>query len=203
MTAPEPRRWRQLFTVPLSLVLIVATVLVGSEIIKRTPDFDEGSRPYVHTGHIGGTVDGLTFSVVVDSVRGAGAVRARFNEEYRTDGVFVAVRAKVTAYSDGVQLKLVAVVDRAGRRYDATERLFQDVGAVNRFQPAIPVTTEILFEIPRDAGPGLAMQLSANEVLDNRNQTIAQVDLGIDRSMVDGWLAEPEPLELKAAEVVA
>jgi hypothetical protein len=191
-----------MLTVPLSVLLIIVTVVVGSEIIKRSPDFDDGSRPYVHTGHIGDTVDGLSFSVVVDSVRGAGTVSARFNEEYRTDGVFVAVRAKVTAYDEVVLLREIAVIDRTGRRFDATARFTQHM-VLRRFQPAIPVVGEIIFEIPRDAGPGLVLRVAEDLNLDNRNQTIAQVDLALDQPTVDGWLAAPEPLELAPLEVAS
>jgi len=197
------RRWQRLLTVPLSLLLILATVVAGQEIIRRAPDYDSGSRPYVHAGRVGDTVDGRTFSVVVASVHGAGTVRARFDEEYRTDGVFVAVRATVTAYADAVQLEHVVVVDRTGRTFVATPRFFQEMTVYYRFQPAIPVTGEILFEVPRDAAAGLALQLSVDQILDRRNQTIAQVDLGIGQSMVDTWLRGAEPLELTDPEVAA
>jgi hypothetical protein len=202
VTPVQPgRRWPRLLTVPLSLLLILATVVAGREIIRRAPDYDSGSRPYIHAGHVGDTVDGRTFSVVVASVHGAGTVRARFDEDYRTDGVFVAVRATVTAYSDAVLLEHVAVVDRSGRTFVATPRFFQEMGGYYRFQPAIPVSGEIVFEVPRDAAAGLVLQLSADQILDRRNQTIAQVELGIGQSTVDAWLSGGEPLELTGPEV--
>jgi len=206
MTAPSPpktKAWLRLVTVPLSLLLILATIVVGQEIIRRAPDYDSGSRPYVHAGGIGDTVDGLTFSVVVASVSGASTVRAGFDEDYHTDGVFVAVRAKVTAHSEVVLLQHIAVVDRAGRVFEATPRFFQVFGGYYRFQPAVPVAGEIIFEVPRDAVAGLVLQVSADQILDRRNQTIAQVDLGLGQSTVDKWLAAPEPLELADPEVAA
>ena len=160
MTAPSPPKtkgWLRLVTVPLSLLLILATIVVGQEIIRRAPDYDSGSRPYVHTGGIGDTVDGLTFSVVVASVSGASTVRAGFDEDYRTDGVFVAVRAKVTAHSEAVLLEHIAVVDRDGRVFVATPRFFQVFGGYYRFQPAVPIAGEIIFEVPRDAASGLVV----------------------------------------------
>lgn len=201
--APGPRRWSRWLTTPLSVLLIVATVVAGSELKKLVPDYDDGSRPYVHTGRIGDAVDGLTFSVVVESVRGAAIVTARFGDEYRTDGVFVAVRAKVTAYSEVVVLRQVSVVDRSGRRFDSAKRFTQYMGELDRYQPGIPVVGEIVFEIPRDAGPGLVLQMSDDPNLDLRNQTIAQVDLGVDQSSVNTWLSTKEPLEVTTPEVAA
>ena len=67
----------------------------------------------------------------------------------------------------------------------------------------MPIAGEIIFEVPRGAAPGLVLQLSADPVLDRRNQTIAQVDLGIDQSTVDKWLAGSAPLELTDPEVAA
>ena len=71
-------------------------------------------------------------------------------------------------------------------------------------QPDVPIQGEIMFEVPRDAAAGLRFQLSSQLwVRENLNQTVVEVDLGIDQAKVTGWLAVREPLKYADPRVKA
>lgn len=200
----EPRRRSWLLRVlswPVSLVLIVATVAVGDQIIQHTPGSDEVSRPFIHSGRIGDIVDGLTFTAKVHSVRGGRSVTDTDGDVYTTDGLFVLVTITVTATTDTTRLDHLAVAG-GGRTYRATRRFDQDLD-LQELQPGIGVKGELVFEVPPTGALDLALQLGNDQVLTGEfdNETLAQIDLAIDQAHVTTWLAESDSLVLTTPEL--
>jgi hypothetical protein len=173
---------------PISLLLIVATVVAGNAIIEHTPGSQEFSRPYIHSGPIGTELDGYTFVATVDGVKGAPSAELD-GDELTTDGVFVVVSVTLTARQEPTHLQTVAVVDQQGRVYTWTRSIDQGLFQYT-LEPDVPITGDLLFEVPRDAAPGLKVRLSSELwARQNLNQTVVQVDLGISQATVTTWLS--------------
>jgi hypothetical protein len=202
----RPRRtagWRILtlpLSLPLSLLLIVGTVVLGAEIVERNPGSEQVQRPFVHTGRLGQTVDGLSFTATAESVRGAKRV-SDDGDVYTTDGVFVLVAVTVAAGTEPVSLGYAALLDNRGRIFEATSRFSQAIDLYT-LQPGIPVRGEYTFELPRTALDGaLHLQLSKDPVFGGGNQTVVEIDLGVAPTTTAKWLGEAGPLEIAPTKV--
>jgi hypothetical protein len=201
ITRPRRSAGLRLLTLPLSLLLVVGTVVLGAEIVERNPGSEQVQRPFIHTGQMGHAVDGLSFTATGESVRGAKRV-SDDGDVYTTDGVFVLVTVTVAAGTEPVSLAHAALVDRAGRIFEPTSRFTQDIDLYT-VQPGIPVRGEYTFELPRVAlDGGLILQLSKDPVFGGSNQTVVEIDLGVDPAAAARWLAEPGPLEVASTKVV-
>jgi hypothetical protein len=202
MTQPRRRGWFvRVLSWPVSLVIIIAGVAAGDQILRHTPGSEEVSRPFVHSGRIGEAVDGRTFTVTVGDVRGARSIEESDGDRLTSDGLFVLVTVTITAKSDTTSLSHLAVA-HGDVVFWATERVRQRM-AEYEFQPGIPVKGEIAFEVPRAVATGLVLRLSSDQVLkgENRNQTVAEIPLPVDQGRLTGWLAETEPLTVTVPEV--
>ena len=184
---------------PVSLLLILATVAAGDAIIKHTPGSEQVGRPFVHSGPVGQEVQGLGFTATVQSVRGAKSIADPDGDVFTTDGVFVVVKLTLTAKVETTKLLYVALVSN-GKTYELLERVRQPMD-VFALQPGLPVQGEMAFELSSAAAAGSTLQLCPDYVNDGRNQTIAEISLGIDQAAVTKWLAVNDPIELDLAEV--
>lgn len=189
-------------TWPISLLLIVGTVVAGNFIIEHTPGSQEFSRPYIHSGAMGTQLDGRTFVATVDGVNGAPSAQLG-RRQLTTDGVFVVVSVTLIARQEATHLQHVSVVDQQGRVFSWTRSIDQGLFQY-ALEPDIPVQGDLLFEVPRDAAPGLKVQLSSDFWRrQNLNQTVIQVDLGISQATVTGWLSARTPLKVAEPKVKA
>jgi hypothetical protein len=179
--------------------LVIAALAVGSVIKSYTPDTDTRERPFVRSGALGDQVDARVFDAVVVGVRGAPKV-TRSGRTYDTGGVWVLVKVRLVAHAAPTTVSHAMVVDRAGRLYKATQRFSQPLAGGSMLQPDIPAEGEIVFEVPADRAPGLAIQLSAGR-LGVRMDALAEISLGIDRATVEGWRAATEAAVVESAGV--
>jgi hypothetical protein len=194
---PKRRSALRLVTLPLSLLLIVLAVAAGGLLVRNLPGSVEMTRPFIQSGRIGDTVDGITFTVVVLGVRGAQRVLDSSDNQVDTDGVYLLVEVKVLAKTEGVNLGHVTVVDRAGRIFGLPDRIEQRFDIGYRFEPGIPIEGDIAFEVPQDALAGLVLHLSAQSFVEADYEAVAEVDLGIDDATATKWADEPRRLEMK------
>ena len=184
--------------------LVVAALAVGAAITTHTPDTDARERPFVRAGVVGQPVNARTFDATVVSVRGAarvtgGAKSARVRD---TAGVWVVVRVRLAARDKPTTVDHAVVRDARGRSTLATPRVVQPLIGNAVVQPGIPVEGDVVFEVPRDAAAaGLTIGLA--DALDPRMDAVAEVPLPIDRATVDRWLAQPVPMVIADAAVVA
>jgi hypothetical protein len=201
ITRPPERRSAlvRVLTLPLSLLLIFGTVVAGAEIVKRNPGSEQVQTPFVHTGQMHQPVDGLAFTATGESVRGAKRI-SEGGDVYSTDGVFVLVTVTVTAGNEPVSLAYAVLLDRAGRIFQPTSRYMQPIDKYT-VQPGTPVRGEYVYEVPASALNGLVMQLSKDGVFEKSNQTVAQLDLGVDSATAGRWRAESGPLEVAPIKV--
>jgi hypothetical protein len=206
-TAPAPPTrgrqisWRRrLITWPAALLLIVATVVAGRLILVNTPIGDDYNRPFIHSGRMGEAVDGRTFVATVLSVRG-GRSLAQIFDPVTTDGIFLLVKVRLSAYDEEVAVSYQALVDRNGFIYEPPVRDF-NVMQGHRLQPRIPVAGELLFEVPESAAAGgLTLRLSTYGFGTNSHQVVVEIPLTITATDVATWSRNTEPIRPMPPEV--
>lgn len=170
-----------------AIVLVVATLAIGSVIVSHTPGADAREQPFVRTGQPGQTVAGRVFDTDVTGVRGA-AVITSDGATHDTSGVWIIVQVRLTARRDPETIGYAVLRDRDGRTYRATERFDQAIlGRV--LQPGVPATGEIAFEVPVTAASGLTIDLAVNE-FDQRMDQMTRIVVPVTTSQVTRWRAD-------------
>jgi hypothetical protein len=192
----------RVLTLPLQLALVVTVTALGGLVIQHTPGSEEATRAFIHSGQAGESVDGRTFVARVDSVHGATVITNSLGDEFDTDGIFVVVGLSVVAKDATTSFNDTVAIDHSGRRFDATDRLRQNMASGYKFQPGIPITGDIVFEVPRNAAVGLVIHLTTSFGLSDDYRMEAAIDLRITQSTLDGWLSEREQIEVRDPEVV-
>jgi hypothetical protein len=186
-------------------VLIVAALSVGGLIRSGTPDVDTSERPFARAGAVGRKVDAQTYDATVLAVRGATKIHRVAGLTKRgdrdTDGVWVLVKVRLLAHREAVQVGWAGLKDGRDRVFSCTDRIDQPLVCAGRMlQPGIPVTGEVAFEVPRDAGTDLTIQLNERPI-DHRMTTMIEVQLPISRGMLDGWIGNAASVEVPPAVV--
>jgi hypothetical protein len=180
--------------------MIIGTVVVGRLIQLGTPIGDDVNRPYIHSGQMGELVDGRSFVVTVESVRGGRALQQIF-DTVTTDGIFLLVKVRLSAYDMDVVVSYQALVDRHGFIYEPPVRDFTSMTG-HRLQPRIPVAGEYLFEVPATAATGgLTLRLSTFPYGTNSHQVVTEIPLTITAAQVSEWSRNTEPLKPMQPEV--
>ena len=199
---PPRRGWLlRVLTWPVSLLLIVATVLVGNVIVENLPGTQEMFRPFVHSGPMGVELDAQALTATVVSVQGGQSVTTTRDGTYRTDALFLVVHVVLTARKAPANLAHASVVDRTGRVFEYSGRLRQGFN-LRPLQPEIPTEGDLVFEVPRDSATGLVVRLSPDLIGRQHNQQrVIEVDLGIDQADVDRWLSGNQPVPTSDPEV--
>jgi hypothetical protein len=180
--------------------MMIGTIVVGRLIQFGTPIGDDFNRPYIHSGPMGQLVDGHTFVVTVESVRGGRALQQIF-DTVTTDGIFLLVKVRLSAYDEGVVVSYQALVDRQGFIYEPPVRDFNAMES-HRLQPRIPVAGELLFEVPTTAATGgLTLRLSTFPYGTNSHQVVTEIPLTITEAQVSEWFRNTQPLKPMQPEV--
>jgi hypothetical protein len=184
-----------------AVLVILATLAAGYEVVARTPDADTTEDYFLRPGGIGDRVESLALAATVTGVRGGVAVIDEDGVEVHTDGVWMLVRMRVEGLDEPRNLAFGAIEDRRGRTIEFTDRVEHPLDRYT-FEPGIPVDAELLFELPRDAVPGGRMLLYHELAASRHFQNMVAVDLGLTEEDLTEWLAVTEPLRVKDPEVV-
>ncbi|WP_213450899.1 DUF4352 domain-containing protein [Rhizomonospora bruguierae] len=181
-------------------LLIVAALAVGTLIRSGTPDVDTAERPFSRAGVIGRPVDARTFDATVLAVRGAAKIHRdgglTGRQEHDTDGVWILLKVRLEAHDHTIQVGWAGLKDGKGRTFHSTERITQPLIGGRSLQPGIPLTGEVVFEVPKDAATNVTLQLTERPI-DRRMAAMVEVPLPISPSAVDGWLANPAPVQIE------
>lgn len=107
-----------------------------------------------------------------------------------TPGVWLAVEVDVVVREQTSALTHAAIVAADGRRFEVS-------GARASFltgplPPGIPVSADVLVELPVDAAPGASLHLGLNP--DERYDSLAVIDLGITPEQAAEWAATTQPV---------
>ncbi|MCW6003167.1 hypothetical protein K1W54_01010 [Micromonospora sp. CPCC 205371] len=185
--------------------LLIAALAIGGLIASWRPlgggATEERERPFVRAGQVGDTVSARVFDAKVVSVSGAGKVRLK-GAAIDTGGVWIIVRARITATDEETSVGYAALRDARDRVFLASTRIEQRMIGVRSFQPGIPVEGAFVFEVPRDAATNLTLLL-ARQSIDRRMDAMAEIELSTyDSPTIDTWAAAAEPVTIDEPKVV-
>ncbi len=130
-------------------LVLAALVLAGALAVNHAETNLTIFRAFVVTGTAGEWLPVWPGSAVVHGARAAKILEGSDGEELRTQGVWVAVDLSVAGGDQEGPLAQVWLVDADGRRFDASERV--QGSFMTEPQPASPVRSEVVFEIPEDS----------------------------------------------------
>jgi hypothetical protein len=179
-------------------LLILVALAVASLIPRSDADVEHQQRPFAVRGGVGDTRSTRALDIRVLGVRGAGKITDG-DRTHDTGGVWVIVKVRVATRTEAGLIPYAAVRDDRGRTFWHSARIEQPLDG--RFiQPGIPLTGELVFEVPKDAATHLTA-LFADNSLDQRMDRQVEIALPtVDRATVDGWAATP-PTALMETEV--
>jgi hypothetical protein len=146
----------------VTVAVLAALTVAGGLLVNHAERAWPATRPFVTAGETGRPADLWPGSVTVHGARAARLLGDGYGGSLTTDGVWVAVDLSVAGRDRPLQVGAFALVDAEGRSYDATRRISPNRPGVA--QPAAPVRTEVVFEVPEDALAALALRASAQSV---------------------------------------
>lgn len=190
-------------TVPTATsgLLVVLALALGQWLHQQLPARADASRPYEVPVTVGQTAQLRSGDVEIVSVDGAPSVVPKAGAGLVSPGVFVVVEFTFTPLGESSNLTYGQWRDNAGRVvpfFGASSRssITCDGRVVGR-----PTRCLAVVEADPQTVPGARVALAANS-LDERWDSIAVVDLGVDVADVDAWVARDEPLELPETGVM-
>lgn len=180
-------------------ILVVAALSLGRVATDNLPGKDRAERPFTTEVAVGETAHLRTGEVTVTRVGGARTVE-QLGSDRRSPGVWVVVDYTWTPSTDSTGLGSVAVRADGGQRWVALSG--RNIQSCSASVPGLPVRCHAAVELPPDLVPGAHLELSP-EFGSTDYDSMARVDLGVDRAEVERWLATEEPVELPQPEVGA
>jgi hypothetical protein len=166
--------------------LLTALVLAGGLLVNHADRAWPIIRPFVTAGERGRPADLWPGSVTVHGARAARLLGDGYGGTLSTGGVWVAVDLSVAGGDRPLDVGAFALVDAEGRSYDATRRITPNRPGIA--QPASPVRTEVVFEVPEHALGALTLRASTLAV--PRLSAVAEVPVPVEGAVG----AELEPL---------
>ncbi|GAA3529833.1 hypothetical protein AFL01nite_00620 [Aeromicrobium flavum] len=182
-------------------VLVVLALVLGQWLHQQLPERADASRPFEEPVAVGGTASLRSGDVEVLSVDGAPSVARKNGPVLLSPGLFVAVEFTFTPRGESSSLRYGELRDNSGRVlpfFGSSGR--SSIDCVGRL---VDRPTRCLAVVEADpaslAGAGLAV---APSDIDERWDSMAVVDLGIDADDVTEWSARKQFLDLPQAGVM-
>ncbi|QDO88243.1 hypothetical protein FNH13_07695 [Ornithinimicrobium ciconiae] len=188
MTLP----WRRLARVGF----VVLALVIGKELVSGLPEDSVAARPFEMAGHLGEDVELRTGTVRVNDVRLASTVLTP-TAGYRTPGLWVVMSVSLVPGAERETLAYTAFRSQDGARTWQSRSRQQETCPVT--PPGVPVTCEVLIEVPPEQLPGGTLLVSTED--DHRYDSLAVIDLAIDADQVAAAEQVEEPLESVRATV--
>ncbi|MGP3964363.1 hypothetical protein ACTWPT_51220 [Nonomuraea sp. 3N208] len=160
------------------LVLAAGAVAVQSLALSA----DDMDMPLTYTGAKGQDVDAGRFSVRVQKVSSAKAVKVE-NKNVPTEQVFLVVEAAATVPAEPMHLGMPSLLAADGKVYAASDKIAKAKTLANPWiQPGWWITGRFVFEVPASALPGAqaVFKLPISGIYSEPLPPEAQIDLGID-----------------------
>lgn len=186
------RRWSRLG----KAVFVLVAVLIGKELATSLPDDALSGRSFEVAGQVGDQVELRTGTVQVEQVQVADTVLTP-SAGYRTPGLWAVVTATLTPEQESKGFAYVAVRSADGDRvWEGRTRGPLDCMSP---PPGVSVTCDLLFEVVPEALVGAELLVSTEA--DQRNDTLAVIDLGITSDAVAAAQAGGDPIETRPYQV--
>jgi len=188
---------QRLLAVAGAVVLVLAVLVAGKALVEYRPTHAQMHKPYLRTGKTNDVVDVRTFDVTVLGTRYGSKLRIS-GAVYETSGVWVIVKVRLAAHTEPMSVGYMALHDRSGRSFEATERFTQNLaGGGRELQPGIPVQGEVAFEVPKDALAGMTIRFSEAKY-DQRMDAMADIALpNSDNPTIEASPSPPAKPEVK------
>lgn len=169
---------------------VILALIVGKELGSALPDTSDALRPFEVAGSVGQQVKLRTATVQVEEVQLA-PILLTPGAGYRTPGLWVMATVALTPAQDNTSLAVTAVRSADGGR--TWEGRTRESLNCQRTPPGVTAVCDLTFEVPPDALPGARLVLAT--ATDQRQDTVAVIDLGLSSEQVDRALETEEPLE--------
>ncbi|WP_101785742.1 hypothetical protein [Nonomuraea indica] len=176
---------------------VLGLLLVGGAVGLQSLGLSENdaSAPLTYVGGKGQEVDARRFTVRLDSVGAAKAVRVSRTETVETDQVFLIVRASAKSSLRPYHLAQPVLLDAEGRRFAATDRVDSAKTLADKWvQPDIWVSGPFFFEVPASALPDakVVFALPGSAMPVEPYAPEAEIDLGLDEQAARRLAASPQ-----------
>jgi hypothetical protein len=187
------------------IAVVLVTLLLGQALLRTAPTPADDTAPFLVAGRsfrpvvVGGLV------VTVLGIRGAATIRRQDGVILDTSGVWVILKVELTATDRTTAVRYLALADRDGHTYRASQRWRQDIAEGRPdLQPGLPVDGEVAFEVPRDAATHLTLR--AGEHFDParglQSRTVTDILIPVEPDEVGRWVSDRDPAVLVAPAVV-
>ena len=172
-------------------VLIIAALAAGRAVTTAFDDDTGLDEPYLVSGSLGRPV-GLRYAdVTATGVDGSTAVSP--NLGMTTTGVWLVVPLKIVTKGEPGQVRYAAVQDTRGRVFLANGTRSQYSPGLA--QPGVPRYASVLVELPADAVAGAHLRVALDS-LDQRRDSMADIDLGLTPEQAREWASRKDRLQV-------
>jgi hypothetical protein len=182
-------------------VLVVLALVLGQWLHQQLPERADSSRPFEESVAVGGTASLRSGDVEVLSVDGAPSVAPKGGPVLFSPGVFVAVEFTFTPRREASALTYAALRDNVGRVLP----FFGSSGRSSITCPGRlvdrPARCLAVVEADPATLPGASIALAPSGI-DERWDSMAVVDLGVDADDIESWAAREESLDLPETGVM-
>lgn len=175
---------------------VVVAIVVGKELATSLPDQAVTLRPFEVSGEVGSPVELRTGTVEVLDVQLAQTVLTP-SAGYRTPALWVVVSARLTPAQERETFAYAAVRAADGER--TWEWRSRSVPPCPPPPTGVPVTCDLIFEVPAEALAGADLLVSTEA--DHRHDSLGVIELGIGAQQVEAAEGVDEPFEVRAGVV--
>ncbi|WP_404385635.1 DUF4352 domain-containing protein [Knoellia locipacati] len=181
-----------------SAALVIAAMGLGRLINDHVPLSDVADQPFVHAGTVGETVRLDQVEVTVTGIHVTPTVMG--NPASASGGRWLVVDTELVATRQPTTVAGLFLVDAQDRRWIASTRGSECVQNAN-LATGVRHYASVCFDVPRRALEGARLMVTRgawdSHESEFRRDDLAQIDLGIDRSEVDGLWAQTDPVDVK------
>ncbi|MBB6350238.1 hypothetical protein ACWGH8_36390 [Nonomuraea muscovyensis] len=176
---------------------VVGLLLAGGAVGLQSLALSENdaSAPLTYVGDKGRQVDARRFTVRLDSVAVAKAIKVSATKTVETDHLFLVVRASAKSSLRPYHLAQPVLMDAEGHKFTATDRVDSARTLADKWvQPDIWVSGPFFFEVPASALPDakVVFALPGSAIPVEPYAPEAEIDLGLDEQAARKLAAAPQ-----------
>lgn len=172
-------------------VLIIAALAAGRAVTTAFEGDTRLDEPYLVAGELRKPVSLRYADVTATGVDGSTVVSP--NLGMTTTGVWLVVPLKIVTKGEPAQVRYAAVEDARGRVFVANGTRSQFSPGLS--QPGVPRYASVLVELPADAVPGARLRVALDS-LDQRRDSMADIDLGLTQAQATEWATRKDKLQV-------
>lgn len=179
-------------------LLVALALVLGQWLHEQLPERADSSRPYEIALAAGEVAELRTGDLRVVSIDGAASIAPSFGDPLVSPGVFAVVELAFTPRDRSTSLTYAALRDNRGRVlpfFGSSGR--SSISCTGRLVDR-PVRCVVVVEADPDTLTGAAVAVAPSGV-DERWDSMAVIELGVDERTVTSWRERTDPLALPEA----